>query len=984
MHSIDRKTRRTVGIALTILVLIGLGALAVRAWQGWTRQRGLDRAESAMRQGRYDEAIARLRALSRHAPDHPEIRYQLALASAQTGDTATALEALAAIPPTSDLRPQAALLLGPLALDAGALALAERYLLETYEQADLSDRQRGQIGLQLSTILQHQYRFDAVKRWLRRAVPHLDDPVTALQLHALGETAFANSEVEQRLLGLSKRRPDDQRIRLALARRALRQGELDEAQRQLAFCLQSKTNDHAVLQTQLEIAQARQDARAVRDLLEHLPADTLTTADLLRLKAWFAARIGEAEVERQAWSDLLDIAPTDARALSRLAELAAAEGDTEQARSLRDRKAKQDALLTRYRSQIRNPKLPEDASALAHTAEALGRPFEARAWHALAQERTFEFAEATDTLDPPVTRDSPDKNKTRADLIAWIDQSRMVSGQESDSRLEEKRTRPIFVDRAELSGLTFTFDYGASVIRQLPETMCGGLALLDFDRDGWLDVFVLQSGPVEPGRDDGPSTGDRLFRNQGDGTFLDVTESAGLPTAWQGVGNGVTVGDMDNDGYPDLFLTRLDHYTLYRNRGDGTFEDVTRAWNLDGPRDWPTSSAFADIDDDGDLDLYVCHYLAWDPRNPRTCRDPNTNAYTYCDVRLFPATHDRLFRNDGDRFVEVTDDAGIVDEDGRGLGVLAADLNRDSHIDFYVANDTTANFYFRNQGDGTFVEDGHLAGLAGDAGGGYQAGMGIAAGDLNHDGWLDLAVTNFLGESTTYYQNLGDDLFADRSQATGLYAASRNRLGFGVAFLDYDHDTHLDYMSVNGHVQEIQDDGYPRRMPMQLLAGSSSLRWTDVSRGLDSPLATPRVGRGLVLGDLDRDGRLDALVLSYDRPLADLRNRTPSAHMVNFLLEGTTSNRDAVGALVRIEAGHLVRHAQRVSGGSYQSTMSPELHFGLGTNERIDRIEIQWPSGTIDRIERLPADATYRIVEGSGRAERLHDHPLIEDPPSPK
>ena len=279
---------------------------------------------------------------------------------------------------------------------------------------------------------------------------------------------------------------------------------------------------------------------------------------------------------------------------------------------------------------------------------------------------------------------------------------------------------------------------------------------------------------------------------------------------------------------PDVFVTRWRSYALYRNRGDGTFEDVTDAWGLGGRRDWPTSSAMADLDGDGDLDLYVCHYAAWDLANPRICRDQKTQAYLNCSPLLAEALPDRLFRNDGGRFVDVTDQAGIVDRNGRGLGVVAADLDADGRVDLFVANDSSANFLFRNLGGMRFEETAEVAGVAGNASGNYQAGMGVAAGDLDGDGRIDLAVTNFYGESTTYYRNLGSGVFVNATAASGLAVASRRLLGFGVAFLDANDDGRLDLASANGHVNDLRPN-YPYRMPAQLLLGGPDGRLTDVS-----------------------------------------------------------------------------------------------------------------------------------------------------------
>jgi hypothetical protein len=333
--------------------------------------------------------------------------------------------------------------------------------------------------------------------------------------------------------------------------------------------------------------------------------------------------------------------------------------------------------------------------------------------------------------------------------------------------------------------------------------MSGGVGLLDYDGDGWLDVFFVQGGPFPPAPGSALG-GDRLFRNRRDGTFEDASAASGIAAFRRGYGHGVAVGDVDNDGRPDLFVTRWRSYALYHNLGGGRFEDATESSGLGGERGWPTSAAFADLDGDGDLDLYVCHYLAWDAEHPRTCKNPYGPGLIACEPSAFAAEPDRVFRNDGGRFVDVTAEAGIVDEDGRGLGVVAADLDDDGKVDLLVANDTTANYLFRNLGGFRFEEVGHAAGVSAGANGGYQAGMGIACGDLDGDGRIDLAVTNYFGESTTFFANLGGGLFCVRTAAVGLAAPSRALLGFGAAFVDVDDDGRLDLMTANGHVSDLR------------------------------------------------------------------------------------------------------------------------------------------------------------------------------------
>ncbi|MHB1560164.1 MAG: CRTAC1 family protein, partial [Isosphaeraceae bacterium] len=430
-----------------------------------------------------------------------------------------------------------------------------------------------------------------------------------------------------------------------------------------------------------------------------------------------------------------------------------------------------------------------------------------------------------------------------------------------------------------------------------------------------------------------------------------------------GYGQGVAVGDVDNDGRPDLFVTRFGSYALYRNRGDGRFEDATAAWGLGGDRDWPTSAAFADLDGDGDLDLYVCHYVAWDPQNPRICRNEATNAYMSCNPLSCAARPDHAFRNDGGRFVDITAEAGIDDRDGRGLGVVAADFDDDGRVDLFVANDKSANFLFRNLGGFRFEEVGQSSGVAASAAGSYQAGMGVACGDLDGDGKLDLAITNYYGESTSLYQNLGAGSFIDGTSASGLGLASRLLLGFGIAFVDVNNDGRLDLLSANGHTDDLGDAPY--RMPAQLLIGLGDGRLIDRTRSSGPALSVPRLGRGLAVGDLDNDGLPDAVLVSHNEPLVFLHNRTERAgHWIQLRLEGRRSNRDGVGARVMIRAGGRRQFAERFGGGSYLSASDARLGFGLGPATRVDSMEVRWPSGQVDAFRDLEVDRVYHVREG--------------------
>ncbi len=942
------------GLALTAVVAL------VGGWVGITRKLDRDELRQSQREvgdGQYNLARKRLVALVERRPSWGEALYQLGLCEEARGQFEAALAVWSRVEPGSPVAAQAALGRARVLMNTGRFGPAETILHAlTRTRTPESDQARRALELLFHT----QGRLDEVRDLLIASWDGAADPAELLlRLYRLDHAAFPVDYVRKTLDGGD---PDDDRVWLGKANLATWSGRFEEAAGWLDACLRRRPNDPTVWRARLKLARSTDDPQAFLRAAARLPLVRFTPEDLLQLRAWMAGRQGDPQLEHRCLQLLVAREPGNIPAWDRLAELAVLAGRTAEAVEFHQKKAAFNRLREQYKTLLERDDRANHAAELARLAEQLGRPIEAHGWSLIAAGRAgIEPLRPPDPRGPPASQLGPTATleSRLADLSARPDQTSPTVGGADGSATE-------FVDDARAAGLNFVHDNGH--IRRNPpppEAMCGGVAVLDYDGDGWLDVYVVQGGPFPPTGSAG-TDGDRLFRNRGAGRFDDVTAPAGIAAFPRGYGHGVTVGDYDNDGRPDLFVTRWRSYALYRNRGDGTFQDVTIPAGLGGDRDWPTSAAFADLDGDGDLDLYVCHYLAYDPRNPRRCQHPEAPSRHDCDPLDFPSLPDHVFRNDGGRFVDVTARAGFVDADGRGLGVVAAHLDDDDRIDLYVANDMTANSLFRNQGRFHFEENAAIAGAAASADGGYKAGMGIACGDLDGDGRIDLAVTNYFGESTTFYRNLGGGFFADHTAAVGLAAPTRRLLGFGIAFLDADNDGWLDVLSTNGHVLDARPQ-FPWTMPLQLLKGGPGGRLTDVSERAGAPFLPLHLGRGLAVGDLDNDGLLDALVVVQNEPLVYLHNRTSRpGHSLTLSLEGTQSNRDAIGARVTIRCGPRQLVAQRFGGGSYQSASDPRLHFGLGDDRRVDFVEVRWPSGQVDRHTGLLADRAYRFREGAG------------------
>ena len=520
--------------------------------------------------------------------------------------------------------------------------------------------------------------------------------------------------------------------------------------------------------------------------------------------------------------------------------------------------------------------------------------------------------------------------------------------------------------RSSVSGIAWKHVAGHSQQKYLPETTGAGCAFVDYDNDGWMDIYLVNSGKCDF-YDPQPPLRNALYHNNRDGTFTDVTEKAGVSGG--GYGQGVAVGDYDGDGFPDLYVTQYGKSILYRNNRDGTFTDVTDKAGVAAPG-WSSSAVWFDYDNDGRLDLFVCRFVDFDKSKNLPCAAGDSPGY--CIPRLYKPTASWLFHNNGDgTFTDVSKATGIGNYLGKAWGVVATDINNDGRMDLFVANDTVANFLFVNRGAGKFEEIGPQAGVAYSEAGRPRSGMGVDSADFNQDGWMDLFVANIDHEMYSLYQNNRDETFDDDAVPSGIASATRLMSGWGLKFFDYDNDGNLDLFLSNGNPDDLiqvfhKDVTYQE--PMLLFHGDGK-SFQNVSAKSGPVFAKPLSARGLAIGDFDNDGAVDVLVSVNDGPPLLLRNDAAKQnHWLGINLVGTRSNRDGIGARITYQAGDMKRSRMKVGGGSFLSSHDPRIVLGLGQRTKINLLEIKWPSpsNAVARFTDLPIDRYITIVEGRG------------------
>ena len=521
------------------------------------------------------------------------------------------------------------------------------------------------------------------------------------------------------------------------------------------------------------------------------------------------------------------------------------------------------------------------------------------------------------------------------------------------------------------AGIHFQHNSGAYGGKLLPETLGAGCAFLDYDRDGWQDILLV-NGTHWPGRKrelkSEPSTL-KLYRNNRNGTFSDVTRSAGLDAEMYGM--GVAVGDYDNDGYPDILITCVGQNRLFKNTGKGTFIDVTKESGLGGRQALSTSALWFDFDRDGLLDLFVCNYVKWSPEHDVFC-SLDGKRKSYCTPEAYRGETCWLFHNRGNgTFEDVTATSGIFDSSSKSLGVAMLDYDHDGWVDLLVTNDTQPNKLYRNQRNGTFKDVAVDAGIAFSAEGRARAGMGVDVADFENTGSSGVAITNFDNEMTGLYRISEGGIYTDVATQSGVGMASKDKLGFGCAFLDMDLDGALDLAVVNGHIDDtvrnVNSNASSYAQPPQIFLNSGNGKFVDVAAQAGGGFAKSKVGRGLACGDFDRDGDLDLLITTNNGPAYLYRNDLTTANRsIRIRLIGSKSNRDAIGAVARIFYGGSMQSRLVKSGSSYLSQSELPLTFGLAKRDKIDRLVIEWPSGRTEEYKNLASGRAYDCVESKG------------------
>lgn len=977
-------------VLIPAVVCLGLGAYIVQPLlfptapeSEATSAATLADATAALRRKDYEQAGNLAREILLSDPSVAEAYLIAGEAALRLGDVETSLIYYQGVPLSAGPQYVTSLWsIGSVRLYQGKLREAEDYFRRTLKL----DPAHVLANERLAFILGIEGR-----RW--ESVPYLFAPIRAgvismEQLLLLATVDSRGAENDELIAASRRLNPNDWIPLIGVARVKFVEGKLAESEKLLREVLSHAPEQLSAQALLGRIIVDSGDAEKFEAWRKSLPNNAKDHPDI-----WFALGVwaqdhGDVAGAVRCFWETVRINPNHQRGCYRLARALKSEGKDAEAQPFLLRAETLEQLLQvigpLYERREYRPS-PAEMHKAAQITESLGRLWEAWAWYQLilvANPTDVEAGKEMSRLasqlksQPPLVLAAANP-ALQLDLSGRSLPSWEALAEHSRRRAEAEGNTVRFEDLAAAAGIEFVYNNGDDP--QVPgmllcQELGGAVAVLDYDLDGWPDLYLAQGGPW-PVQPEQTAFRDRLYRNLGNGQFQDVTERAGLGD--NRFSQGAAVGDFDNDGWPDVFVANLGPCRLYHNRGDGTFAEITQPAGFQGEY-WSTSCMFADLNGDTLADIYIVNYLTGRECLETECFEQGEKRA--CPPSNFPAEQDRLWLNQGDgRFVDVTAESGIVAPDGKELGALAADFQGTGQLSVYVSNDTTANFYFQNRaarrGDELqFEETAVLAGLAFDRDGIAQASMGIAAGDGDDDGLLDLFVTNFYQQSNTYYRQITPEFFEDVTQSTGLREPSIPYLSFGTQFLDFELDGRLDLALACGHVDDFRHIGQPYEMRQQLFSNRGNGQFAELAGEDVGPFFTGEyLGRSLALLDWDRDGKEDFGLLLLYRPMALLTNRTESAgHYLHLHLRGVQCERDAIGATVRATVGERTLVRQLTAGNGFQCSNQRSVHLGIGQAASLDQLIVKWPDGTEQVFENVPADREVMLVEG---ASSLFDVP---------